>query len=127
MRIISSYYGGSVQSEENQQRVPKYYPATGEVIGEVEIATSAMIDAAVAAASDAQRQWAKVPVIERGQIMMACAHALRAANAELSRLEVEDVGKVYAEAASADVPSGRCHGISWRGGDDLYRHTSSVA
>ena len=106
MRIISSYYGGSVQSEENQQRVPKYYPATGEVIGEVEIATSAMIDAAVAAASEAQRQWAKVPVIERGQIMIACAHALRAANAELSRLEVEDVGKVYAEAASADVPSG---------------------
>lgn len=106
MQRISSYYGGSLQSSDALKRVPKYYPATGEVIGEVEIATQAMIDDAVAKAAAAQRQWAKTPVIERGQIMIACAHALRAANAELSRLEVEDVGKVYGEAVSADVPSG---------------------
>ncbi|MGC6485413.1 MAG: betaine-aldehyde dehydrogenase [Candidatus Puniceispirillales bacterium] len=106
MQRISSYYGGSLQSSDQLKRVPKHYPATGEVIGEVEIATQAMIDDAVAKAAAAQRQWAKTPVIERGQIMIACAHALRAANAELSRLEVEDVGKVYGEAVSADVPSG---------------------
>jgi betaine-aldehyde dehydrogenase len=38
--------------------------------------------------------------------MIRAAHALREANDELSRLEVQDVGKVYAEAASGDVPSG---------------------
>ena len=106
MQTISSYYGGSVQTSDGLKRVSKYYPATGEVIGEVEIASSEMIDQAVAAARSAQQEWAKRSVLERGQIMITCAHALREANAELSRLEVEDVGKAYAEAVSADVPSG---------------------
>lgn len=106
MQKICSYYGGSVRSSDALKRVPKYYPATGEVIGEVEIANQAMVDEAVAAAQAAQREWAKTSVLERGQIMIACAHALREANEELSRLEVEDVGKSYTEAVSADVPSG---------------------
>ena len=106
MRVISSYYGGASQTSAGLKKIAKHYPATGEVIGEVEIASRAMIDEAVAVAIAAQREWAMKSVLERGQIMMACAHALRDANAELARLEVEDVGKVYAEAVSADVPSG---------------------
>ncbi len=31
---------------------------------------------------------------------------MRAANAELAHLEVRDVGKLYSEAVSGDVPSG---------------------
>ena len=96
--------------------MPKYYPATGEVIGEVEIATSAMIDAAVAAASDAQRQWASARDRARPDMMAQPMHCVQPRRAVA--LEVEDVGKVYAEAASADVPSGPTLWNIWRGGDD---------
>jgi len=106
-RLVSSYYGGASRPQDAAARkVPKYYPATGEVIAEVELATPEMLDEAVAMAADAQKDWAKTSVQARGQILIRCANALREANDELSRLEVEDVGKVYAEAHSADVPSG---------------------
>ncbi|XDZ64839.1 betaine-aldehyde dehydrogenase [Alphaproteobacteria bacterium LSUCC0684] len=106
-RVISSYYGGAPRPQgAAAQKVPKYYPATGEVIAEVELATSAMLDEAVAMAGEAQKDWAKASVQARGQILIRCATALRDANDELSRLEVQDVGKVFAEASSADVPSG---------------------
>ena len=102
---IKSYYGGQYR-DGGDARFEKHYPATGEVIGHVELATAAMLDEAVAMAKEAQQPWAKRSVQDRGQILIKCAHALREANEELSRLEVRDVGKVYAEAVSADVPSG---------------------
>ncbi|NBR39953.1 MAG: aldehyde dehydrogenase family protein, partial [Alphaproteobacteria bacterium] len=103
--IVRSHIGGTLV-ESDGSFIDKHYPATGEVIAKVEIANDVMLDEAVAKASEAQREWAKTSVQERGQILIRAAHALREANAELSRLEVMDVGKVYSEAASADVPSG---------------------
>ncbi|NBQ83701.1 MAG: betaine-aldehyde dehydrogenase, partial [Alphaproteobacteria bacterium] len=105
MMEIKSYYGGQYR-DGGASSFEKRYPATGEVIGQVELATSAMLDEAVAMAQEAQKPWAKRSVQDRGQILIKCAHALREANEDLSRLEVQDVGKVYAEAVSADVPSG---------------------
>ena len=105
MTVIKSYYGGALR-DGAETRFEKRYPATGEVIAEVELATAAMLDEAVAMAQEAQKTWAKRSVQERGQILIKSAHALREANEDLSRLEVQDVGKVYAEAVSADVPSG---------------------
>jgi len=106
-RIIASYYGGASRPQGSSVvTVDKRYPATGEVIARVELATAAMLDEAVAMAKEAQVDWARTSVQARGQILIRCAAALREANDELSRLEVEDVGKVYAEARSADVPSG---------------------
>ena len=107
MQIVSSYYGGKVREGGKSVRcIDKHYAATGEVIARVEVATPAMIDEAVKLATIAQREWARVSVHERGRVLMDCAKALREANDELARLEVLDVGKVYSEALSADVPSG---------------------
>ena len=103
--IIRSHIAGALV-ESDGSFIDKHYPATGEVIAKVEIASNAMLDEAVAKASEAQREWAKTSVQERGQILIRAAHALREANRELSRLEVMDVGKVYSEAVSGDVPSG---------------------
>ena len=105
MTAIKSYYGGAYR-DGAQHTFDKVYPATGDVIGQVELATAEMLDEAVAMAHEAQKPWAKRSVQDRGQILIKCAHALREANDELSRLEVQDVGKVFAEAVSADVPSG---------------------
>jgi betaine-aldehyde dehydrogenase len=103
--IIKNYINGALVDGDGSF-IDKYYPATGEVIAKVSVASAELLDEAVAKASEAQKLWAVRSIQERGQIMIRAAHALREANDELSRLEVQDVGKVYAEAASGDVPSG---------------------
>ncbi len=108
-KVIQSYYGGKARprfGNGGTETFDKYYPATGEVIATVELATSEMLDECVDMAAAAQKEWAKRSVQDRGQVLIKCAHALMDANEELARLEVQDVGKVYAEAVSADVPSG---------------------
>ena len=103
--IIKNYINGALVDGDGSF-IDKYYPATGEVIAKVSVASAELLDEAVAKASEAQKLWAARSIQERGQIMIRAAHALREANDELSRLEVQDVGKLYSEAVSADVPSG---------------------
>ena len=86
--------------------IDKIYPATGEVIAKIEPATREMLDEAVAVAAVAQRSWAAVEPLKRARVLHRAAALMRETNAELARLEVMDVGKLYSEAESADVPSG---------------------
>ena len=105
MQIISSFINGAAYPSD-AGTIDKIYPATGEVIAKVEKATSAMLDEAVRHASEAQKQWAARSGQDRSQILYSIAMALKEANEELSRLEVQDVGKLYSEAVTGDVPSG---------------------
>lgn len=84
----------------------KMYPATGEVIAKIEPATAPMLDDAVRHAAEAQREWAAMAGHERAHILGKIGTILRDHNEALSAVEVQDVGKVYSEAVSADVPSG---------------------
>ena len=86
--------------------IEKIYPATGEVIAQIEKADLALLDKAVEGAAKAQAEWAKWPALERSRLLHKIANALKEANEELSRLEVQDVGKLYSEAVTGDVPSG---------------------
>ena len=86
--------------------IDKIYPATGEIIAKIEPATLEILDEAVAVATAAQRSWATYQPLERARILHRAAALMREANEELARLEVMDVGKLYTEAESADVPSG---------------------
>ena len=57
-------------------------------------------------AAKAQKKWAGMAGHERSRILNNIAQILHDHNEALSAIEVQDVGKVYAEAVSADVPSG---------------------
>ncbi|MGC6518282.1 MAG: betaine-aldehyde dehydrogenase [Candidatus Puniceispirillaceae bacterium] len=105
MQIIHSFINGK-PAPGNHRRIQKLYPATGEIIAEVECADDAMLDEAVRAAKQAQKSWAALTGQDRSRILHKIAAALHEANEELSRLEVMDVGKLYSEAVTGDVPSG---------------------
>ena len=105
MQLCQSMIGGHAVPS-SLDPIDKFYPATGEIIAQIEPATEAMLDQAVAIASEAQREWALRDNQERGRILHRAAALLRDANDELSRLEVQDVGKLFSEAVSGDVPSG---------------------
>ena len=105
MNMIMSIINGQ-QLASHLPVFEKRYPATGEVIAKVQPATTDMLDQAVRHAQAAQQDWAKMAAHERARILGRIAGALHQQNEQLSALEVQDVGKVYAEALSADVPSG---------------------
>jgi betaine-aldehyde dehydrogenase len=105
MQICQSLIGGKpVKSD--LPIIEKRYPATGEVIAHIEPASDLMLNEAVAIASQAQISWAKTDAFDRAKILHKAANLMREANDELARLEVRDVGKVFSEAVSGDVPSG---------------------
>jgi betaine-aldehyde dehydrogenase len=81
-------------------------PATGEVLGEIEIAGEAEIERAVAAARAGQAVWGAMTGAERGRILKRVADLLRARNDDLARLETLDTGKPIQETSVVDVLSG---------------------
>ncbi|MDB4852725.1 betaine-aldehyde dehydrogenase [Alphaproteobacteria bacterium] len=105
MQICQSLIGGQLVASA-LPAIDKIYPATGETIAKIEPATADMLDDAVACAAAAQRNWAAYEPLARARILHRAAALMREANAELAQLEVMDVGKLYAEAETADVPSG---------------------
>ncbi len=105
MDICRSLIGGQPVGS-SQPPIDKVYPATGEVIARIEPADEAMLNQAVAFAAEAQKDWAARSGADRSAVLNRAAQLLRDRNDALSRLEVQDVGKCYGEAVSADVPSG---------------------
>ncbi len=81
-------------------------PATGEVLAKLPIAGKAEVDAAVAKAAAAQKEWAKRTGTERGRILRRAADILRERNDELAALETRDTGKPIQETLVVDVVSG---------------------
>lgn len=81
-------------------------PATGELLAQIAVDGPAEVAAAVARASDAQKEWALLPGAARGRILRRAADILRARNLELAVLETRDTGKPIQETSAVDVLSG---------------------
>ena len=81
-------------------------PATGEVLGYVNVSGPAEVDAAVRAARKGQAAWAAFTGAERARILRRAAQLLRSRNQELAELESRDTGKPIQETQVVDVISG---------------------
>jgi acyl-CoA reductase-like NAD-dependent aldehyde dehydrogenase len=72
-------------------------PATEEVVAEVGSASPEQVDAAIAAAREAQRGWANMPAGERGELLHEVARRLREQTDELARVMTLEGGKPLIE------------------------------
>jgi betaine-aldehyde dehydrogenase len=81
-------------------------PATGAVLAEIPVDGAAQVDAAVARAQAAQKQWATLSGAQRGRILARAAVMLRERNEELAHLETLNTGKPIQETRAVDVLSG---------------------
>lgn len=131
MHICQSLIGGQPVASP-LPKIDKYYAATGEVIAQIEPATPEMLDKAVEIATQAQKEWGALEGTARAKIMHKAAQLLRDANDELSRIEVKDVGKLYSEAVSADVPSGAdamdyFAALAQTFSGDMHRYSDAIA
>lgn len=102
----SHFIGGQWVEDPAGAAFDSIYPATGEVVARLHAATPAVIDKALAAAAEAQKDWAARPPVERGRILRLAADILRARNRDLSVLETLDTGKPLQETLVADAASG---------------------
>ena len=102
----SHFVGGEWVEDAAGAGFDSLHPATGEVIARLHAATPEVIDRALAAAADAQADWAARAPVERGRILHRAAEIMRARNHELSVLETLDTGKPLQETLVADAASG---------------------
>ena len=72
-------------------------PATEEILATVKAASPEQIDAAIAAAAEAQRGWERTPAVERGEMLHEVATSLRERTDELAAAMTAEGGKPLIE------------------------------
>lgn len=106
MSVLKNYIGGNYVNSGDTRCFDVQYPATGDVIYQVEQADEATISDALESAQQGFEKWSKTPAIERARVLLRAATLLRERNDELARIEVLDTGKPWQEAVEVDVQTG---------------------
>lgn len=96
----SLYYGGGWHEPKSGSYGEVTSPGTGESLGKVAEASAADVDAAVAAAYDAFRQWRNVAPLERAKVLRRMAEVVRQNAEELALIDAADCGNPVAEMVS---------------------------
>ncbi|AYC33202.1 betaine-aldehyde dehydrogenase [Pseudomonas cavernae] len=81
-------------------------PANGEVLANVQRASQADVELAVASAVAGQKVWAAMTAMQRSRILRRAVDILRERNDELAALETLDTGKPLAETRAVDIVTG---------------------
>lgn len=95
---IGHYIAGQIQPGASGRQQDVSNPATGAVTGQVALASSAEVDAAVAAAQAAFPAWADTPPLRRARILFKFLELLNQHRDELARLITAEHGKVFTDA-----------------------------
>ena len=99
MRHIQHFIDGELTAGTSGRQSDVYNPATGEVQAQVDLASAAEIDQAVASASAAAVGWAESSLTQRTQIMFRFRELLAGRVDELARIISSEHGKVVSDAA----------------------------
>jgi len=84
--------------EGGRDAVPVVDPATGKSFGELPVATSADLDAALHSAAAAWPGWRATPAVERGRMLKRAADILRSRREQIARCLTREEGKPLTEA-----------------------------
>src|ERR1051325_1114286 len=93
----SCYYGGAWHAAKSGREADTINPGTGESLGKVVDAGSADVDAAVAAAKAAFKEWRNVLPLERARMLRGIAEVLRKHAQELAMIDAADCGNPVRE------------------------------
>jgi betaine-aldehyde dehydrogenase len=95
-----AYYGGAWHEPKSGRFIDTISPGTGLSLGKVADAGAADIDAAVAAAKAAFKDWRRVLPLERAKILRRIAEILRLNANELAMIDAADCGNPVREMVS---------------------------
>src|SRR3989440_11147 len=94
------YYGGAWHAPLSGREADTINPGTGESLGKVADGGVADVDAAVAAARAAFKEWRNVPPLERAKMLRRIAEVLRKHAQELAMIDAADCGNPVSEMVS---------------------------
>lgn len=100
------YIGGRRVDATSGSTFQTINPANGEVLAEVQRASQADVDMAVASAQQGQRVWAAMTAMQRSRILRRAVEILRSRNDELAEIETLDTGKPLSETRFVDIVTG---------------------
>jgi len=95
---IGHYINGQVRATSGQRQQPVFNPATGEVIGQVSLATADDVNAAVAAAKAAAPAWAETAPLKRARILAKLRELMEKHHDALAAAITREHGKVFSDA-----------------------------
>jgi lactaldehyde dehydrogenase/glycolaldehyde dehydrogenase len=94
MRNYDNFINGKFTPSAGRDRITCINPSTGEAICTVPESTTDDVEAALAAATAAQKEWAKRPAVERGRVLREIAAKIRENVEDLARIITEEQGKI---------------------------------
>lgn len=95
---ISHWIEGRVVAGTSGRTADVHNPATGAVTGQVDLASTAEVSAAVATAVEAAKQWRSSSLSQRSGVVFAFRQLLHDRADELARIITAEHGKVHADA-----------------------------
>ena len=95
---MKNLIGGRLVDASDGKVIEVTNPATGELIDTVPNATEQDVDMCVKEAAKAQKEWAKMPMHERGDILYKFVDLVEAKKEELAQLLSKETGKPIKEA-----------------------------
>jgi malonate-semialdehyde dehydrogenase (acetylating) / methylmalonate-semialdehyde dehydrogenase len=96
---VTHWIGGKPWDGQADRHGDIYDPATGQVSGQVDFASAADVDAAVAAATDALATWKRISLAKRASVLFEFRELLKKNITELAASITEEHGKVASDAA----------------------------
>ena len=104
--VVKNHIGGGFVDASSGETFPSIDPATGEILAEIQLASPADVEGAVAAAKAGFAVWSRMTGAERGRILKRTADILREKNRSIAEVETRDTGKPIQETIAVDVLSG---------------------
>jgi len=75
-----------------------FNPATGEVIGTLDLASKKLVDEIVAKAAEAAKEWGSISIAKRTRVLFAFRELLESRKDEIAKSIVTEHGKTYPDA-----------------------------
>ena len=95
---IAHWMDGAATAGTSGRTSPVFNPATGRQTAQVDLASSAEVEAAVAGAKQAAREWRAASLSRRSAVLFALRELLAANADELAKIVTAEHGKVLADA-----------------------------
>ncbi len=103
------------ETSDGRRRLGIRSPATREPVGEIVVSRREDVEAAIAKARDAQREWSRVPIAERAHIVRSTIDILVERRDEVVETIIDETGKTRLEALMMEIVPGCDYLNFWSG------------
>jgi len=125
--VVSNWIGGAERPASGGASFEKLSPANGRRLWAVSRSSTAEVDSAVAVARDAQRSWADLTPVRRGDILHDVAMALSDGREQMARVVAAETGMSFKQALG-ETDAAVAQGVFMAGeGRRMYGRTTTSA